>query len=1084
MTTQNGGCYFFGGLAADSYIVHIPGSEFGSGRPLENRFSSAGADVDSGIDDDVNENGIDNADPANGGISSFPISLTAGGEVAAAETGKDSDSDDASGELDNDLTVDFGFVGPGVGIGNLVFGDTDGDGVFESGAGETGIDDVIVQLFSAGSDPAVDTPVAVTTTSGGGCYLFTGLVAGDYFIHIPASEFGGGEPLVNLVSSPGDGGDTAVDDDGDENGIDSAGPGLAGVSTGTISLAVGDETTPETGKDGTVDNVNEDDHDLSVDLGFTPRTGVGIGNLVFCDEDGDGVFETGDGDAGVPGVTVELYNAGDTPGVDSPVRTTVTGPDGTYYFGDLTGGDYVVHIPASEFGASAPLDGKTSSSGNGGDDGQDDNLGENGIDAPDPATTGVSSGTVVLASGSEPTEGGEGGGGDNSAESDNDLTVDLAFTDSAGTVGIGNLVFFDANKDGGFNVVDDSGVDGVTVELYLSSAGPGVGSPVATTETHSGGCYLFTGLAPESYVVHIPASEFGVGGDLENLVSMGGAGSDQTTDDDGDENGDDDLSDGVSSNAFALAVTGMPTDAGSETGKDSASDNTVDAAFNLTADFGFEYAKANGFAEFVGDFGLTGDDALPVPTGGGGAGSGTGGNPDNDRSVNLTEYALCLHPETGLEPKEGFCAYFDVSTDNIDARFSRPAGITDVTYTLEAIDDLLTSPAGWFDVTTITPVVVDNGDGSETVTLPDLESIAGLAVSGNVRLRMDLDTDGNAATVEATSYSEVFGWSCETAADEQCRSVSDPYLSKPTFIGWATTVTGQLIDVSGSLTTGDDLGAVLQASGEQYILEVTTGICDGHRFDVDETNSTPTEIAITSSSVFNTKALGTDLANATLVLRPHRTISDLNPPSVFNLPGGGGDPILDADRLLFYDASTTMWVNYALVPGPVSGNVWTDESIPNFDDDGDRLVDPCSAWFFHPKNGAVTIKQVGMVRDWSFACPLAVDFNLVGGGYPVDQSFDARGMDVANGFVGSNSQSQADRVHFWFGDDVVGAKGYDGHFLVDVNVGGTDYEFWTSVANSNFDNENALLLFEASEGAYLQMQSAHPLWVMPPGWSD
>ncbi|MDZ7893551.1 MAG: hypothetical protein U5M50_00465 [Sphingobium sp.] len=61
---------------------------------------------------------------------------------------------------------------------NLVFTDTDGDGMFEPGAGEYAIDDVEVQLWNTNGTPADfsdDTQVGASQdTANGGCYLFSG----------------------------------------------------------------------------------------------------------------------------------------------------------------------------------------------------------------------------------------------------------------------------------------------------------------------------------------------------------------------------------------------------------------------------------------------------------------------------------------------------------------------------------------------------------------------------------------------------------------------------------------------------------------------------------------------------------------------------------------------------------------------------------------------------------------------------------------------------------------------------------------------------------------------------------------------
>gem|GEM_PF-5870233 len=97
-TTQNGGYYTFTGLISDTYEVLIPASNFGSGAPLEKLFSSSGNSSDD-QDETVNENGIDDADPATNGISSAPVILSYNSEP----------TNDGDGDNGN-LTIDFGFV--------------------------------------------------------------------------------------------------------------------------------------------------------------------------------------------------------------------------------------------------------------------------------------------------------------------------------------------------------------------------------------------------------------------------------------------------------------------------------------------------------------------------------------------------------------------------------------------------------------------------------------------------------------------------------------------------------------------------------------------------------------------------------------------------------------------------------------------------------------------------------------------------------------------------------------------------------------------------------------------------------------
>jgi hypothetical protein len=51
--------------------------------------------------------------------------------------------------------------------------------------------------------------------------VFGNLAEGDYFVFIPPSEFAAGKPLAGWRSIPGDGADNGIDDNLDENGIDS-----------------------------------------------------------------------------------------------------------------------------------------------------------------------------------------------------------------------------------------------------------------------------------------------------------------------------------------------------------------------------------------------------------------------------------------------------------------------------------------------------------------------------------------------------------------------------------------------------------------------------------------------------------------------------------------------------------------------------------------------------------------------------------------------------------------------------------------------------------------------------------------------
>ncbi len=164
----------------------------------------------------------------------------------------------------------------------------------------------------------------------------------------------------------------------------------------------------------------------------------------------------------------------------------------------------------------------------------DDDTGEDGVDEIQPQIYGVLSAPFLLASGTEPVGGGEpgqGGADDDVDDQHTDMTVDFGFVQQ---ISIGNLVFRDLNDDGIFDLNTDTGVDGVTVELW---ANDGRIAPVGSLVTSNGGLYNFN-VAPGSYYVRIPESQFQSGAALANLRSSTNAANPVAgADDDANENG-------------------------------------------------------------------------------------------------------------------------------------------------------------------------------------------------------------------------------------------------------------------------------------------------------------------------------------------------------------------------------------------------------------------------------------------------------------------------------------------------------------------------------------------------------------------
>ena len=215
-------------------------------------------------------------------------------------------------------------------VGSAVFEDTNNNGVRDSG--EAGIAGVRLELYDDNGDRILDTdndPVTATTNADGS-YIFTQIPSGNYQIVIPASNFAANGALAEntLASANVDLNDNQ--EDGDSNGSQT---GAARVVTSPIiNLAVNSEplNDRETEPDGTSDDANDNDSDLTVDFGFVP-VGQIRGN-VSTDVNNDG---TGDDD--LSGVTLTLFD--DNGGV---VATVTTNGDGNYTFANVTAGDYTV----------------------------------------------------------------------------------------------------------------------------------------------------------------------------------------------------------------------------------------------------------------------------------------------------------------------------------------------------------------------------------------------------------------------------------------------------------------------------------------------------------------------------------------------------------------------------------------------------------------------------------------------------------------------------------------------------------------------------------------------------------------------
>ncbi len=189
-------------------------------------------------------------------------------------------------------TVDFGYSGAGS-IGDTIWFDRDGDGVYDIGAEEYPLEGVTVELVW---DSPTGPQTYLAQTDALGMYLFPNLPPGDYTVTVQTATLPAGMTPT-------------FDGDQGANGLGN-----------TSALTLGNGAA-----------------DLAQDFGY--RGSASIGDTIYLDLDGNGV--QGPGEAGIAGQTVVLTWQSPS----GPVTfTTTTDATGKYSFDNLPDGDYTVTV--------------------------------------------------------------------------------------------------------------------------------------------------------------------------------------------------------------------------------------------------------------------------------------------------------------------------------------------------------------------------------------------------------------------------------------------------------------------------------------------------------------------------------------------------------------------------------------------------------------------------------------------------------------------------------------------------------------------------------------------------------------------
>ena len=630
---------------------------------------------------------------------------------------------------------------------------------------------------------------------------------------------------------------------------------------------------------------------------------------------------------------------------------------------------------------------------------------------------------------------------------------------------ISGTVTVDTNDDGS----GDVGLAEVTLQLVEVVDGAEV--IVATTETTgTNGAYVFNDVTPGNYIVRQVQPE--------NHLTVS----------EGDSTEGEDDSASTVTNEIPVAVTAGESDTGNDFVEFEAKDSTY-------ADF------LETFAEGLGDE------------------TGPADNPDGDIFENALEYAFYLHPDSGITGDGEFCLTKDPATGEVSAEFLRArGGLSDVQYTLEGAETLGT-PTSWTTLNVIPTVNTTDEDiptNAERVTYANIQTASPTTLdSGVVRLRVEVDVDGSGDfSADETFFSQAFGWQCLNYNDYECATFSNPFSEKPVFSGTfagviqdpenpnnPVTLTiesagGELtLDVSDS-AFGEDLSTLVGTDGEYY-LQITSGVFEGHRFDIvrggvdsitllsDDDIFDPT---VDSLNTLDGLPDDASLNGVSYRVIRYQTVDDVyNRDFVF--AGEEDTSVSDATRLLFYDVrrETPGFDSLRLVP--VSGGDETSRWVGVDDlfllaDQGGRRLDPSHGSWVHPKSSGsesapATVPPVrmfvaGLIADHAQAVVLNEGFNLTASMWPLDQTPagpNGRDFTVAAGFDGGTAPSNSTELLFWRGDQVVDdqnvfeySTGYDNFMLGDFGP----FRYWLD-RSTPFVNLDESLILESHRSVMLKI---------------
>ena len=444
-----------------------------------------------------------------------------------------------------------------------------------------------------------------------------------------------------------------------------------------------------------------------------------------------------------------------------------------------------------------------------------------------------------------------------------------------------------------------------------------------------------------------------------------------------------------------------------------------------------------------------------------GAGTTPESNTDGDNLSDLLEYALGGNPSTGvpvmpLRPTECVGLFLtETATGTVDAKYTRPTGRPDVSYTIEKSTNL----TAWTNAG-LTGTVVNNGDSTETVTFTNVD---GGTAGGFLRIRVT-QTSGGAASAATRPA----GWCANTLAGRN-QTFGCPFITKAIYVGTVTSTGASSVNVTDS---GDV--RTLFASGKAYYIEFTSGTAEGHRIDVVTASSSSQSLALNLASVRNTTStIPAGAVGSSFELRAHNTLGELLPKAKFRGATGFGN----ADQVQAWTG--TGFSTYYLLdarPGAPQFYHWASQGSTTTAES--TVVAPAQGVFVRHANLADTQRIIctGEVRNNDFIYKFSPGQNLISGAYPIPESGADRAWTIANGFRGTTAFTSSDQILVWRADADTAQSGYSTYYM--LNGGNPSFQYWSIQGGAV--NHNATKIFTPCRANFIRITAPAAFQVKSP----